>query len=100
MPAAAKRAKLLELLSLPPHRRIEHVFGAGAQSTLELYSEFLSTIDDTTTRAALSEDREGRGPSETYNTLKVKAHDFKDGLMDQLLKHYKIDHPIVSAMLF
>lgn len=100
MPATAKRAKLLELLSMPPHQRIEHVLGAGAQQTLELYSEFLSTIDDTATRAALSEDRGDRGPSETYENLKGKAHAFKDGLMDQLLTHYGIKHPIVSAMLF
>ena len=99
MSGIEKRAHLETLFTVPCLARIQDVFKDKADPLTALYAEFLTSIDDPTIRAVL--DRSGNDGIDTqeYETLVMKARDFKNALLTILLEDLKPSHEVVRALL-
>jgi hypothetical protein len=94
-----KRAKLSELLQLPPITRLQTVFGDKSLAALELYDHFLSRLNDPEIRQRLEKiDQNDRNHPE-LRKLFDDGKQFSRELIDLLNHRYSPDHPIHEALL-
>lgn len=94
-----KRKLLDDLFTQPAVNRMQHVFGAHADIVIQLYSEFLSDVDDADIRAALEQPGSTGMATPEYADLADKARDFKDELLRLLFRELGPDHEVVRALL-
>jgi hypothetical protein len=94
-----KRAKLSELLQLPPITRLQTVFGDKSLAALELYDHFLSRLNDPEIRQRLEKiDQNDRNHPE-LRKLFDDGKQFSRELIGLLNHRYSPDHPIHEALL-
>ena len=80
----------------PPLERFRSIVGKRGTDALELYAEFLKTLDTPCNRAALESD----GPDgRVFKAMSEKAGCFRDGLYRLLLEMYSQGNPTIRAML-
>lgn len=100
MPPQKKRARLLELLALPPLERLAAVFGAGqADEALSLYDGFLADITRAETRRALDAPIAAVRDTALYRDLKTRGHRFSQALLSLLRGRYPPDHVIHTLLV-
>ena len=101
-----KKAELEKLLAIPPVERVQKILGSKSKASMDIYAEFLISLDDDKIRKKL-ENSDGDGEeTEEFKNLVEKARKFKNELILLLINHYKSDNliesdnPIVRALLF
>ncbi len=94
-----KIEKLETLLSVPAYERVHQIVEARAVPALELYSEFLSGLDDEAVRSALSQPSPAGENTEAFATLRDKAQRFRSCLIDVLDARCSDPNPTVNALL-
>lgn len=99
MSGIEKRAKLEALFSIPALARIQDVFEDQAGPVTALYAEFLASIDNPEIRTVLERSGDDGIATKEYEALVPKAREFKDALLDILLKDLKPSHEVVRALL-
>ena len=87
-----KRKKLNDLFALPPIERLQHLVSQDSFPALELYAEFLSSLDDSSIRNSLDD-------SPAFDNLRTKARDFDAHLLSILKKHCGDNNPTMNALL-
>jgi len=94
-----KFSTLNNYLALPAIERIRKIAGDTANPALELYAKFLLALDDSVTRAALSQKGPAGEESSAFETLRQQAHEFRDALVQLLQSHYDKDNPTIAALM-
>lgn len=94
-----KLSSLADLLAIPTIERVQKIAGDHANKPLELYAEFLQSLDNKSTRAALSQSSPKGEDSTAFEDLRAKAHAFRDALITLLYAHYGKDNPTIAALL-
>jgi len=94
-----KRKLLNELFAQPAIKRMQYVFGARADAVIQLYTEFLSDVDDVDIRAVLEQAGDAGIATNEYEHLSDKAREFKDELLSILFEELGPDHEVVRALL-
>ncbi|WP_339796467.1 nucleotidyltransferase domain-containing protein [uncultured Hyphomonas sp.] len=90
---------LSQYLALSAIERIQEIAGEKTYPALELYAEFLTALDDTRIREALSQKSPAGEESQEFKRLRKLAHDFRDALVELLQSHYDDDNPTVAALM-
>ena len=92
---------VLDLLSLPPLRRIVELSSEEPEDILQRYEDFLTRISDPEVREKLNRlNREHREKSPLYVELRAEGEQFSHSLASWLKREYREDHPIHHALLF
>lgn len=100
MDPAAKRARLFDLLRLPPLDRLVEVFGADrAGEALALYDGFLADINRAEVRHALDAPPVAVRETPLYRDLKTRGHRFSQALITLLRDHYPPQHLIHTLLV-
>lgn len=99
LPCKEKRRILDELLSTPPIDRFRSVIGDKSQASLELYTEFLTALDDPEARKQLELPGDAGLSTTAYAMLSEKARAFKDSLFQILVTELGTGHPVIKAVL-
>lgn len=100
LPPKDKRARLLELLRLPPLERLAVVFGPDrAAEALSLYDGFLADINRADTRRALDAPPAAVRETALYRDLKNRGHRFSQALLTLLRARYPQDHLIHTLLV-
>lgn len=97
---AAKKKRVLDLLSLTPIQRIDLICGARAGQALHTYGSFLERLGDKSMRAMLEKvpgERE-RQP-EAFRSFKNDGHHFSWMLSKLLKDTYDSAHPIHNGLI-
>lgn len=94
-----KRAKLSQLLQLPPIDRLQAIFGPRCLSTLDLYDHFLAQLNDPDTRTQLEKIDPNDRHHPEMRALLDNGKQFSRELIALLNHRYAPDHPIHEALL-
>lgn len=86
--------ELKNLLSMPPIERLKHLVDEDSVPALDLYAEFLASLDDESTRNSLDDSE-----SEEFGSLRAKARDFNKEIEDLLYKYCGGKNPTLSALI-
>ncbi|MDP2700294.1 DUF294 nucleotidyltransferase-like domain-containing protein [Thalassospira sp.] len=94
-----KRAKLSQLLQLPPIDRLQAVFGPRCLAALDLYDHFLAQLNDPETRTRLEKIDPNDRHHPEMRSLLDNGKQFSRELIALLNHRYAPDHPIHEALL-
>jgi len=94
-----KRAKLSELLQLPPITRVQTVFGNKSLPALELYDRFLRELSDPDVRKRLEKVGPNDRSDAELRSLLDAGKQFSRELIKLMNDRYGPDHPIHEALL-
>lgn len=95
--AADKRQYLETSFKLTAIERFEKILGENSRHALDLYDAFLADIDSPDIRASL--ETEGYEQTNEYQTLRLRAREFRDALIAQLRKRYAPNHDVMYGLL-
>lgn len=94
-----KITKLEELLSMPAYDRAYHIAGENTVPALELYSEFLASLDDEAVRSVLSQPSPAGESTDAFIDLRDKAQRFRSNLIEVLHGCCSDPNPTFNALL-
>jgi hypothetical protein len=100
LPAAAKRARLRQMVELSPIDRIVSEMDDGVSDALKEYDSYLGLLDDPEIRTALGEVEMLRAThSEEFRAVKDSGRKFSSALVQAFRRKYPETHPIREAVL-
>jgi predicted nucleotidyltransferase len=94
-----KITRLNELLAIPPYERLKEISGKKSEPILMLYGDFLSDLDNEGIREKLSQQSPEGEQSKEFETLRIKAKDFREQLLSMLKEHFDDNNPTLSALM-
>ena len=94
-----KIKKLVELLGLPPYKRIQSILGDKFTEALTMYTQFLQHIDNERVREELSQEYSSVEELLVYKNLRETAREFRKELFRLLRDQYDECNPTFRSLV-